>query len=139
VWLEALGDPRGKQCAKFIKGRLYQVTRHVQLWLRTHIDEKFYVREPWAIEAEHLGSVMASAYALRSSYVHRGTVFGDFIDPSAGRCETLETVPSTLLELCADKELRKALAKAASFSGLARLVRYSLLKEIDLQSAIKIS
>jgi hypothetical protein len=130
-WLQSLEDPKGKRCAKFIKGRLYQVSRGVQLWIKTHIDAPFHLDEPLAIGLEDLPSASSAAYALRSPYVHRGVVFGVYIDPTPGRCAASERIPEWLLEVCDDKGIRIVLAKAPSFFGLEMVVRFSLTKEIE--------
>jgi hypothetical protein len=129
--LRSLEDPKGERCAKFIKERLYQVSRGVQLWLKAHIDPMFPVDEPLAIGLEDLSSAIAAAYALRSLYVHRGKVFGAYIDPTSGRCAASERIPGWLVDVCDDKELQKVLAKAPSFFGLERAVRFSLNREIE--------
>ncbi len=132
-WLEQLDDANGKPCADFVKNRLYQVTRGVQLWLDNRIDMAFYSPENHGLTSETLRNTVSAAYTLRSKYVHGGAAFGDFIDPTEGRCGSLETIPDSFLEACLDKNLRKTLARCPSFLGLERLVRYGLSKELSAE------
>ena len=135
-WLEQLDDETGKRCAAFVKNRLYQVARGVWLWLDKRIDGDFFTAESYALADDNLKACVSGAYTLRSKYVHGGAAFADFIDPTDGRCGSLETIPDSFLEACQDKDLRKTLARCPSFLGLERLVRYGLTKELSANIAM---
>lgn len=134
-WLEQLNDCRGPSCAKFLKRRLQQAARGVWLWLSDCIDEEFFVEGRYALDAATLKKRVANAYKLRSMYAHANVAFGDFVDPTIGRCEDFETVPDFLARLCLDAALRKTLSCSPSFLGLERIVRYGLRNEMHKQFA----
>jgi len=135
-WLENLDDPNGKKTAAFMRKRLHQIKRVVWLWLSNLITHEFYSKDAGAISAENLKQTLSAAYDLRSMYVITGQRFGEWIDPSEGRCENQETVPHWMEETCQDKNLWKILRKAPSFLGLERIVRFSLLKSMKVDNSI---
>jgi hypothetical protein len=134
-WLPTLSDSRGKECAAFLKERLYQISRSVYLWSKARIGPEFYAGGAFSVDEDNFRSCITSAYALRSGYVHSGLRFGAFIDPKEGRCENFELVPEGFLDACPEKALRKTLSKAPSFLGLERIVRYCLVKEVQSEIA----
>jgi hypothetical protein len=130
-WLDGLDDPHGPKTAAFISKRLYQVKRGVWLWLSSRIDATFYSNETGALTPEGLQNALSNAYDLRSTYVHAGQHFGDWIDPIEGRCGLEETVPPDFAALCEDQNLRKLIQRCPSYLGLERLVRFALHRELQ--------
>jgi hypothetical protein len=133
-WLESLEQTKGAKVAKFVKGRLYQITRSVLLWVKQYLDDGFFVSASFSLTADELELYIPAAYSLRSKYVHSGIAFGDFVDPVDGRCERFERIPDYFCALCPDTDLRKTLNRAPTFLGLQRLVRYCLLKYLEKEN-----
>ena len=130
-WLAEQKDPEATKVAKLVRSRLYQISRGVWLWLSVRIDDAFFVNEVGALNPDTLEKGVKAAYALRSRYVHAGLRFGDWIDPTDGRCRLQEMVPKTHSDICKDRELRKLLERCPTVMGLERLVRYALIREIE--------
>ncbi len=122
----ASGMPGGPRLARFLCSRLRQVKRRFIETLVELVDPEFFgrseSREPFGrFSADRFRDAVSSAYDLRSRYVHTGVSFGRWVshwihEVQVGR----PRVP--------DRKLAGILAKAPTFTGLERVIRYCLLR-----------
>ena len=119
----------GKKAARFISGKLLQVKRRFVKTILQYIDSDFFQRsesrEPsGGFKEASFECAVSAAYDLRSKYVHTGIPFGNWVSQSFGpqRCEMIWGNP-----VVEDKDLGKILAKAPTYLGLERVIRYCLL------------
>lgn len=125
----------GPELASLVSTRLLQVKRRfVQAILRL-VDPGFFARSEAStsfgrFREETFTNVIAAAYDLRSRYVHTGIPFGRWIWHGAGGSnnEVQEGRP-----VVSDADFGKILAKAPTYVGLERVVRYSLLRFAETQ------
>lgn len=118
--------PDGVQVANFISNKLFQVKRKFIETINRLIDQDFYLRteayNPAAgFKIDSFINSISAAYDLRSRYVHTGIPFGKWV----GRVNTEIQIGTPVVE---DNELGKILAKAPTYIGLERVMRYCLLK-----------
>jgi hypothetical protein len=106
---------------------LPQVKRRFVETLTSLCDSSLFERSELAVEfglkADSFRKTVAAAYDLRSRYVHTGTPFGNWISPDSSSYETQFAFPVTN-----DREIDKILAKAPTYLGLERIIRYALLR-----------
>lgn len=122
----------GEKLAKQIKGRLYQVKRRFVKAINDLLKEQFFstsesVVDAVALKKEDIGERLSAAYDLRSRHVHSGIPFGKWMSMGLGGgvCEIQYGTP-----VVGDKEFEKILAKAPTYYGLERIIRYCLLRFI---------
>jgi hypothetical protein len=119
----------GTHIAKYISGRLRQVKRRFIETLVNLCDRSFFDRCEITAEvgrrlrADSFRDSISAAYDLRSRYVHTGTPFGNWIRSDSAPYETQLGAPVT-----GDRDLGKILAKAPTYLGLERIMRYALLR-----------
>ena len=114
----------------FIKKRLYQVKRRFCLTFNQLINKKFFERtesesDETSLTSDRFDICIKSAYDLRSKYVHSGTKFKQWIEPYDGL--VYETLPYDSPNVH-DKDFKKTLCQIPTYTGLERIVRFSLLR-----------
>lgn len=118
----------GEQIARMLGGQMRQIKRRFAAALRCLVDERFFAgpvaeRSFDALQSTEFEERIAAAYDLRSRYVHGGASFGGWIAPR-GKDNAEIQVGKPIVE---DKEFGKILAKAPTYIGLERTIRYALL------------
>jgi hypothetical protein len=124
------GLPEGMEVANFISGKLLQVKRRFVETIVRLVDEDFFerseAREPLAgFKADSFRDSISAAYDLRSRYVHTGIPFGRWVSLNPGGMNSEVQIGKPVVE---DKEQGKILAKAPTYIGLERVMRYCLLQ-----------
>lgn len=127
------GCERGPVLADYIRNQLFYVKRRFVETLDKLVTKHFFAHSESALEALALKESefrqrMASAYDLRSKYVHTGIDFGEWITANDNH-----EVPFAKLQV-GDKDFQKTLMKAPTYFGLERAIRFSLLRFIHLYS-----
>lgn len=127
------GMPRGSRIARFLSGRLRQVKRKFVDTLVELVDAEFFGRSQsldalGRFSAETFSDAISSAYDLRSRYVHTGVSFGNWVSYWIHEVQVGKPVVP-------DKKLAAILAKAPTFTGLERVIRYCLLRFASAQGA----
>jgi hypothetical protein len=113
----------------FIKKRLYQVKRRFCLTFNELINKNFFEKtesesDDTKLTYDRFNICIKSAYDLRSKYVHSGTKFKQWIEPYNELM--YETLPySANVD---DKDFKKILCQIPTYTGLERIVRFSLLR-----------
>jgi hypothetical protein len=125
----------GLLIANFISGKLFQVKQRFVESIVRLIDSTFFGRSESGsdisgFKADTFRAAVAAAYDLRSKFVHTGVPFGGWVYGQPGASELQVGLP-----VVEDKELGKILAKAPTYLGLERIVRYSLLRSAQQQGA----
>jgi len=123
----------GEKAAKFISNKLRQIKRRFVETIVRMIDKDFFLRSEThsklpastRFNADTFRDAISSAYNLRSRYVHTGIPFGRWVVLKLGgfNNEMPFGVP-----FVGDQELGKILAKAPTYVGLERVMRYCLLQ-----------
>jgi hypothetical protein len=137
--VETTLDPdRGKKVVSQIKGRLLQVKRRFVMTICNLINSYFFSHSEaennfTALEKDGFEERIAAAYDLRSIYLHTGITFGNCIAGLIGVNPEIQFGEPVV----DNKEFQKALAKAPTFYGLERIIRFCLLRFIHL-SGIRI-
>ncbi len=131
------GLPDGAHVASFISGKLLQVKSRFVETIVQLVDPSFFqrseAREPFAgFKADSFRASVSAAYDLRSRYVHTGIPFGNWVSLKLGGMNNEIQVGQPVVE---DKELGKILAKAPTYIGLERAIRYCLLRFAQLNGA----
>lgn len=131
-FLDKLTDEKDK---KFIKKRLFQVKRKFFLSTKELLNNNFFVvsevKEPFRqgiydFTEDNIDKAIKAAYDLRSNFVHTGAKYSNYLMPiSQINNEIIDNNPYGC-----DSELGKLFEKAASFTGLERIMRYCLLRFI---------
>ena len=124
------GLPDGVQVANFISGKLLQVKRRFVETIVRLIDQDFFQRSEarqlfLGFKADSFRDSVSAAYDLRSRYVHTGIPFGGWVSLNASGMNNEMQVGKPVVE---DKEQGKILAKAPTYIGLERVMRYCLLQ-----------
>ncbi len=129
-----LGDD-GERVAQALGQRLRQVKKAFVRTVLDLVDPGFFDRTE-AVDAyrrfklENFEQAIKAAYDLRSQYVHTGVPFGRWVDFPGGETSVGKPVlPS--------KELVKVLERAPTYQGLERVVRYCLLRFLEINGAYK--
>jgi hypothetical protein len=120
----------GEKIANIISGKLLLVKKRFVETIVSLVDQDFFQRseanEPFAgFKADSFRACISAAYDLRSRYVHTGIPFGSWISLSTGGMNNEIQIGQPIVE---DKELGAILAKAPTYIGLERVVRYCLLQ-----------
>lgn len=120
--------------ARQIRSKLRSIRRRFVIGLGSLVDDRFF----HVAEATHgyarfratgMARTLAAAYDLRSAYLHTGRGFGFWVSP---RGIDYDEIPHGK-PVFDDREWVKTLASAPTFIGLERLMRYCLLRFIQLQ------
>ena len=130
--------PDGAKLARFISGKLFQVKKRFLKTLSVLIDETFFTRseasEPlFGFKRDTFIKCMASAYDLRSRYVHTGIPFGGWVSLVVGGGHNEIQVGTPVVK--EDKKLGKLIGHAPTLIGLERVTRYALLKCAEAHGA----
>lgn len=128
------GLENGRTIVTQIRDRLYQVKqRFVKTVLRLLKDQLFSNTESnnkyTRLEKEGIERRVSAAYDLRSRYVHTGLDFADWI--TLNRLDNSE-VQDGIPEI-EDRKFRVILAKAPTYFGMERIMRFCLLRFIHLE------
>jgi len=120
--------PKGDKAANLVISRLLQIKRKFVDSICDLLDDSFFERtesqQPYGrLVATDIRKVVSAAYDLRSKYVHTGVPFGNWIRWSRFNNEVQFGRPIT-----EDKEFSDILAKAPTYVGLERIIRYCLLQ-----------
>ena len=128
----AEASDNGPDLAKQIKGRLFQVKRRFLRALGDLLTDPFFTESEaegdiFRLKKEDIGSRLSAAYDLRSQHVHAGIPFGKWVSqtPGAEAGEIQGGIP-----VVGNKDFEKVLAKAPTYFGLERIIRYCLLRFI---------
>lgn len=123
----------GVKLSNQIKSRLLQIKRKFIKTIYFLLSEIFFKNteslQPYAaLKKEGIEDRIAAAYDLRSRYVHTGIDFGGWVSFSSSNAEIQAGTP-----VVDDKEFKAILAKAPTFIGLERIMRFCLLRFLQLQ------
>jgi len=129
--------PDGTKIANYISDRLLYVKRRFVETIVQLVDQEFFQRseasQPFAgFKADSFRASVSAAYDLRSRYVHTGIPFGKWVSLKLGGMNNEVPVGFPVVE---DKELGKILAKAPTYIGLERVIRYCLLQFAKVNGA----
>ncbi|EKB1992660.1 HEPN domain-containing protein [Vibrio parahaemolyticus] len=118
----------GRKLARQIEKRLLGVKRTFVKALCSLIDDDFFCQTKLESEIstftqENIEQCIGAAYDLRSKYVHTGSPFGIWIKPKGHGSDLQFGRP-----VVSDTGFGKILARAPTFQGLERFIRYCLLK-----------
>ncbi|MCC6579082.1 MAG: hypothetical protein IT440_01475 [Phycisphaeraceae bacterium] len=125
----------GQKIAKQIIGKMLQIKKRFLITISNLIDESFFSRtEAPNMRFGFLGDSfmkrMASAYDLRSKYVHTGIPFGSYVSLTLGKYNNEVQAGAPVVD--EDKELEKLIGHAPTLIGLERVIRYVLLKYAEM-------
>ncbi len=115
--------------AKKIKSLIWGVKKKFTKTILNLIDDDFFIQGDnyyIPVKKREFESTIKAAYDLRSKFTHTGKDFGDWIKPQPRVFETQAGKP-----VVTDKEFAKILAKAPTYLGLERIVRYCILKFME--------
>ena len=130
--------PDGAKLARFVSGKLFQVKRRFLKTLSALVDDTFFTMSEasnplFGFKQDTFIKCMASAYDLRSRYVHTGTPFGDWVSLTVcGDNNEVQVGASVVKE---DRKLGKIIDHAPTLIGLERVTRYVLLKCAEAHGA----
>ena len=118
----------GGRMANRIGGRLRSIRKTFVKSMCSLLDDQFFatndsIRSYACFEADDIENRVGAAYDLRSRYVHTGTPFGHWVEPSTEYTDTQVGAP-----IVGDRKLEIVLEMAPKFGGLERLTRYCILK-----------
>jgi hypothetical protein len=123
------GMADGPRIARFFSGKLHLVKRRfVETIVRLTEGVNFFDRSESSqqyasLKSETFRESVAAAYDLRSTYVHTGVPFGQWV--SENHCNNEVQIGKPLL---GDTETEKILFRAPTYIGLERIIRHSLLR-----------
>lgn len=118
----------GEKVASQIAKRLLSIRRRFIKTLCSLVDDDFFENHESkanyaCLNSDDFEQRIGAAYDLRSMYTHTGIPFGNWVRPD-NRSEDIQLGKP----IVGDKEYAKVLARAPRFSGLERVIRYSILK-----------
>jgi hypothetical protein len=127
-----IGMENGKKISNQIQSRLLQIKRRFLKTISSLLSDLFFentesFQSYTALKKEHIDDRIAAAYDLRSRYVHTGIDFGTWVSCGSTNAEIQTGIP-----VVSDKEFQNILAKAPTFIGLERIMRFCLLRFIQL-------
>ena len=133
------GVEKGEKIARQIKGRLLQVKRRFAKTVLRLLNGYFFThsesqRDFAALKEADIEERVRAAYDLRSRYVHTGIEFGNCISQEVVAGSEIQ-VGKPMME---DGEFQKIIAKAPTYLGLERVMRYCLLRFMQLHGGIEI-
>jgi len=128
----------GPELAKQIKGRLFQVKRRFLRALEDLLTDPFFAeseaeRDFLRLKKDDIKSRLSAAYDLRSQHVHSGIPFGSLVSRTLGG-EAGEIQAGN--PVVGNKDFEKVLAKAPTYFGLERIIRYCLLRFIHTHGVL---
>lgn len=120
----------GPTLAKEIKGRLFQVKRRFLRTMGDLLTPPFFAgsevkQDCLRLKKDDIKERLSASYDLRSHFVHSGRPFGEWV--SQIQCGE----PSEIQignPVVGDKEFEKILARAPTYFGMERILRYCLLR-----------
>ncbi len=123
----------GQKISNQIKNRLLQVKKKFSKKICNLLTDLFFENteslQPFtALKKENIKDRIDAAYDLRSRYVHTGIDFGNWVSYTSTNAEIQTGTP-----VVKDREFKNILAKAPTFIGLERIMRFCLLRFLQLQ------
>jgi hypothetical protein len=127
------GIDNGHKISNQIKSRLLQIKKKFLKTILSLLTDLFFENteslQPFtSLKKEDIKDRIAAAYDLRSRYVHTGIDFGGWVSASSTNAEIQTGTP-----VVDDKEFKTILAKAPTFIGLERIMRFCLLSFLQKQ------
>jgi hypothetical protein len=124
----------GPEVVKQIKSRFLQVKKRFVKTILNLINDRFFLNsesnnENTKLDKDGIERRVAAAYDLRSRYLHTGIDFGDWI--TMNRLDNSEVQDGT--PEVEDREFASILAKAPTYFGMERIMRYCLLRFIHFE------
>ena len=122
----------GPKLAKQIRGRLYQVKMKFLRTLEDLLTDPFFVeseaeKDFLRLKKKDIKTRLSAAYDLRSQHVHSGIPFGIWISHmTVGEAGEIQAG----IPVVDNNKFKKVLAKAPTYFGLERIIRYCLLRFI---------
>lgn len=121
------GLDNGEGIARQISNRLLGIKKCFVKSLCSLVDHRFFEARESDVEFGYfkpdlIERSIGAAYDLRSKYVHTGVPFGNWIQPRGHHTDLQLGRP-----VVSDRDFAKTLAKAPTFLGLERFIRYCLL------------
>jgi hypothetical protein len=128
------GLPDGLHVANFISNNLLQIKKRFVKTIMQLVDPVFFQHSETSqsyakFEVDSFETSISAAYDLRSRYVHTGISFGNWISLKVGGMNNEVQVGKPVV---GDKEFGNILAKAPTYIGLERVIRYCLLRFAQL-------
>lgn len=134
----AEASDNGPELARQIKGRLFQVKRRFLRALESLLTAPFYAeseadKDFLRLKREDIKDRLGAAYDLRSQHVHSGIPFGSWVSRTLGgeAGEVQVGIP-----VVGNKDFEKVLARAPTYFGLERIIRYCLLRFIHTHGVL---
>ncbi|MCA8990612.1 MAG: hypothetical protein KDA69_01055 [Planctomycetaceae bacterium] len=126
--------PDGGKKSRAVRSTIFSIKRRYILTLERLVDAQFFTcseseQSYAALNGVNFNRSVSASYDVRSKYVHTGTRFGPWIHGDL-RSRNEKSIGRPVLD---DKEFAKALHHAPTFTGLERIIRYSLLRFIHLE------
>lgn len=123
----------GPNIAKQIRGRFFQIKRKFTETVKNLLNDYFYSNTESrlkiaSLKKDDIDVRISAAYDLRSRYVHTGIDFGKWISLGSINNEEVQ-IGKPVVE---DKEFQKILTKAPTYHGLERIIRFCLLRFMQL-------
>ena len=128
----------GPELAKQIKGRLFQVKRKFLRAMEDFLTDPFFAaseaeKDFTRLKKEDIKSRLSAAYDLRSQHVHSGIPFGNLVSRTlVGEAGEIQVG----IPVVGNKDFEKVLAKAPTYFGLERIIRYCLLRFIHTHGVL---
>ena len=128
---------KGNKIASFIKGKLWQVKRRFVNALCQLVNDDFFTRtesseNSGALKVDEFKEKIENAYDLRSRYVHTGASFRSWLSFGVGANFEVP-IGRPVVD---NKEYGDILAKAPTYIGLERIIRYCLLRFIQIHGEV---
>ncbi len=124
----------GAKISNQVRSRLLQIKQRfiksIVFLLNNYFFENSESQHEYAkLKKEKIEQCIAAAYDLRSKYVHSGIDFGSWISLTV----PINTEVQVGIPVVDDKEFQKILTRAPTYIGLERIMRFCLLRFIQLQ------
>lgn len=134
----AAASDNGPELAKQIKGRMFQVKRRFIRAIENLLTDPFFVESEvkqdfLRLKKEDIQDRLGAAYDLRSQHVHSGRPFGKWVSLMLGGDPSEVQIG---IPVIGDKSFEKVLAKAPTYFGLERIIRYCLLRFIHTHGVL---
>lgn len=122
----------GRKISNQVKSKLLQIKRKFLKTISSLLTDLFFENTEssqmfTSLKKENISERIAAAYDLRSRYVHTGIDFGVWVSFNSANAEVQSGIP-----VVEDKEFQKILARAPTFIGLERIMRFCLLRFLQL-------
>lgn len=124
------GMANGPKIANNLAGKFLLVKRRFVKTIVELVDPDFFRRSEayqslGGFRADTFRSCIGAAYDLRSRYIHTGIPFGNWVSLDVGKINNETQLGRPVVD---DRELQAILAKAPTYIGLERVIRYCLLQ-----------